>query len=318
MRLGIVLLAAALCAAPSGFAHASSFTQIVSFGDSLSDTGNVYIGSGGALPGAGYAIYNGYGIYTNPQFASGPAGLWVDQLAGRLGVSAPAPFLAGGTDYAIGSSFTAGYNGVVPGMDTQVADYLTSVGGSASSTALYTFWGGANDIFNGLNPVTAADNIAAEIAAVASDGGKTFLWLNLPPLGDTPGLSSTPLAGPANTASLAFDIEYAHDLATLDASGIDVIGINVEALFDSISANPSQFGLTDITDDCMATPGCNPNTALYWDTEHPTTQADALIANLAAQQLSPTPEPPSVTLVALGTVFAATLAYTRRKPHLQC
>ncbi len=315
MRLGTLLLAATLCA--PGLAHASSFTQIVSFGDSLSDTGNVYIGSGGTLPGTGYAIYNGYGIYTNPQSGVGPAGLWVDQLAGRLGVSAPAPFLVGGSDYAIGSSFTAGLNGVVPGMDAQVGDYLTSVGGHASSTALYTFWGGANDIFDGLNPVTAADNIAAEIAAVATDGGKTFLWLNLPPLGDTPGLSGSPLAGPANTASLAFDAEWAHDLATLDASGINVVGVNIEALFNSISANPSQFGLTDVTDDCMATPGCNPNTALYWDTEHPTTQADALIANVAAQQLSPTPEPPSATLVALGAVFASAIVYTRRKPQLQ-
>jgi phospholipase/lecithinase/hemolysin len=311
MRLGNFLLAAALCA--SGFAHASSFTQIVAFGDSLSDTGNVYIGSGGALPGPGYAIYNGFGIFTNPQVASGPSGLWVDQLAVRLGVSAPAPFLAGGSDYAIGSAFSAGPNGVVPGLDAQVGDYLTSVGGHASATSLYTFWGGANDIFNGLNPITAADNIAAEIAAVATDGGKTFLWLNLPPLGNTPGLSSTPLAGAANTASLAFDIEYAHDLAGLDASGLNVIGINVNGLFSSISANPSQFGLTDITDDCMATPGCNPNTALYWDTEHPTTQADALIANVAAQQLSPTPEPASATLVALGAIFATALASTKTR-----
>jgi phospholipase/lecithinase/hemolysin len=311
MRLGNFLLAAALCA--PGFAHASSFTQIVAFGDSLSDTGNVYIGSGGALPGPGYAIYNGFGIFTNPQSGNGPSGLWVDQLAGRLGVSAPAPFLAGGSDYAIGSSFTAGPNGVVPGMDVQVGDYLTSVGGHASSSALYTFWGGANDIFNGLNPITAADNIAAEIAAVATDGGKTFIWLNLPPLGSTPGLSGTPLAGPANAASLAFDVEYAHDLAGLDASGLNVIGINVNGLFSSISANPSQFGLTDITDDCMATPGCNPNTALYWDTEHPTTQADALIANVAAQQLSPTPEPASATLVALGAIFATALASTKTR-----
>jgi outer membrane lipase/esterase len=319
MRLGSLILAAAVCAATSGSAHASSYSEIVSFGDSLTDTGNVYIGTGGALPGPGYAVYNGYGIYTNPQSGSGPAGLWIDQLAGHLGLSAPAPFLAGGTNYAVGSSFTAGFNGAAPGMDAQVGDYLTSVGGSASASALYTFWGGANDIFAGLNPITAANNVASEIGAVATDGGKTFLWLNLPPLGDTPGILA---AGPAavaaaNAAANAFDAQWAIDVGNLDASGINVIGVNVDALFNAITGNPSAYGFTNITSACLATPGCNPNTFLYFDAEHPTTEADSLVANLAAQDLSPTPEPPSVTLVALGAAFAAALALTRRKPQLQ-
>ncbi len=316
MRLGTLLLAAAVCAAPSA-AQASSFSEIVSFGDSLSDTGNVYIGTGGTLPGPGYAVYNGYGIYTNPQSGGGPAGLWIDQLAGSLGLSAPAPFLAGGTNYAVGSSYTAGPNGAAPGMDAQVGDYLTSVGGSAPATALYTFWGGANDIFDGMDPVTAANNIAAEIGATAADGGKTFLWLNLPPLGDTPLFNTTPFAPQANAASAAFDAQWAIDVGNLDAEGIDVIGVDVDSLFNLIAANPAAYGFTNITDACNATPGCNPNTFLYFDAEHPTTEADSLVANLAAQDLSPTPEPPSLTLVALGAAFAAAFALTHRKPQLQ-
>jgi outer membrane lipase/esterase len=225
------------------------------------------------------------------------------------------PFLAGGADYAVGSSFTAGPNGAAPGMDAQVGDYLTSVGGHAPATNLYTFWGGANDIFNGLNPVTAANNIAAEIGTVAADGGNTFLWLNLPPLGDTPGLNGTPFSAAATAASLAFDAEWALDVGNLDSSGITVIGVNIDALFNAIVGNPAHYGFTDITDACNVTAGCNPNTFLYFDAEHPTTQADSLIANLAAQDLSPTPEPPSITLVALG---AAALALTRRKPQIPC
>jgi len=314
MRLGTLLLAATICAAPNCVARASSFTSIVSFGDSLTDTGNVYIGSGGVLPGPGYAVYNGYGIYTNPQFGSGPAGLWIDQLAARLGLSAPVPFLAGGSNYAIGDSLTAGFNGIVPGMDSQVGGFLTSVAGHAPATDLYTFWGGANDIFNGLNPIAAADHLASEISAVAAGGGKTFLWLNLPLLGDTPGLSGSPLSSAANSASLAFDAEWAADLASLDSSGVNVIGVNVDALFTSIIANPSQYGFTDISHACAVTPGCNPNTFLYWDSVHPTTEADALVANLAFQDLSPTPEPPSITLVAVGAIFVFGFATIRRNP----
>jgi phospholipase/lecithinase/hemolysin len=311
MRLGTLLLAAAACW-PACTANASSFTSIVSFGDSLTDTGNVYVGTSGALPGSGYAVYNGFGIYTNPQSGGGPAGLWIDQLAPQLGLSAPLPFLVGGNNYAIGSSFTAGFNGAVPGMDTQVADFLDAVSGHAPAGDLYTFWGGANDIFNGLNPVTAADHVAGEISAVAADGGKTFLWLNLPPLGATPGLIGTPFASAANAATLAFDMEWALDLTNLDSAGINVIGVNVGALFNAIHANPSHYGLTDITDACNTTAGCNPNTFLYWDNEHPTTEADSLVANLAYQDLT-TPEPPSVTLVALGAIFTLSLAFIRRR-----
>jgi outer membrane lipase/esterase len=320
MRLGTLLLAAAVCAAPCHFAFASGFSGIVSFGDSLSDPGNASIGTGGVDPGPGYATRTVPGVpfpvgyYTNPQSGSGPTGLWVDQLAATLGVADPEPFLAGGTNYAVASSFTAGYNGAAPGMDAQVADFLTAVAGNAPASALYTFWGGANDIFDGLNPITAANNIESEIEAVAADGGTTFLWLNLPPLGATPALNGDPvLAAEANLETEAFDAQWAADVATLDADGIDVVGVNVDTLFNSVTADPLAYGLTDVSDACDATAGCNPNTFLYWDSEHPTTEADSLIASLAAQDLAPTPEPPSITLLGLGGILAAGLGYAQRR-----
>jgi outer membrane lipase/esterase len=329
MRLGTLLLAAAVCAAPCSIARASSFTGIVSFGDSLTDAGNVSIGTLGILPGSGYATRSllrfvpfPVGYYTNPQFGSGPSGLWIDQLAGKLGVADPMPSftpILGGTNYAIGSAFTAGFNGLVPGMDVQVADFLGTVGGHAPSTDLYTLWGGANDITSGLNPVAAADHVAAQISALAADGGKTFLWLNLPPLGEIPGLSGNPaLSSAANLASLAFDNEWLIDLNNLDSHGLNVIGVNVDALFTSLVTDPGAYGFTNVTSACNMTPGCNPNTFLYWDSEHPTTEADSLIAGLANQDLAPTPEPPSAVLVALGVFFAIGLVSARRQLLVSC
>jgi outer membrane lipase/esterase len=256
------------------------------------------------------------GYYTNPQSGSGPSGLWIDQLAAQLGVADPSPFLAplGGTNYAVASSFTSGFNGLAPGMDAQVGDYLTSVGGAASSTALYTFWGGANDIFDGLNPITAADNIEAEIEAVAAAGGKDFLWPDLPYLGDTPGLlAEGPLASAeADAASAAFDAEWATDVSQLDGLGIDVVGVDVATLFDSVTADPSAYGFTNVTSACDITAGCDPNTFLYWDEEHPTTEADSLVANLAYADLAPVPEPPSATLLALGALTLLAIRISRR------
>lgn len=323
MNLRALLLVAAISAGPCHIAFASQFGEIVAFGDSLTDAGNVSLSTFGTLPGAGYATRSLLGVpfpvgyYTNPQSGLGPAGLWIDQLAGKLGVTDPSPFLAplGGTNYAIGSSFTAGFNGAAPGMDTQVSLFLASVLGSAPSDALYTFWGGANDIFNGLDPVAAADHIESEIEAVAADGGKTFLWLNLPFLGETPDLlaQGPPFTTLANLYSSEFNSEWASDLNTLDSMGINVTGVNVNSLFNNLIANPASYGFTNITDACNTTAGCDPNTFLYWDGEHPTTYADSLVANLAYQDLTATPEPPSIALLALGAFFCLGMAYVRAK-----
>jgi phospholipase/lecithinase/hemolysin len=202
-------------------------------------------------------------------------------------------------------------------MQTQVDLFLATHPGNASPTALYTLWGGSNDIFAAQNPVTAADNIATQIKELAADGGQNFLWLNLPNLGENPALNGSLAGAAANLASQAFDQEWAAQVANLDTLGINVIGVDIDTLFNDILANPAAFGFSNVVNACNATPGCNPNTFLYWDGLHPTTYADSLVANLAFQDAfgAPvvTPEPPTVTLLALGA--AGLLVLLRTKPN---
>ncbi len=77
--------------------RADPITGIVSFGDSLSDVGNISIGSGGTQPSPTTNYYEG-------RFSNGP--VWVEYLAKDLGVAAPTAALAGGTDYAFGGAQT--------------------------------------------------------------------------------------------------------------------------------------------------------------------------------------------------------------------
>ena len=89
----LTLFATYLCA---GCAQAALFTQFVVFGDSLSDNGNAYIGTGGATPAPP--------LYTVGRFTDGPdtvpagtpGGLWHEVLAGLIGEPVATPFLAGG------------------------------------------------------------------------------------------------------------------------------------------------------------------------------------------------------------------------------
>jgi phospholipase/lecithinase/hemolysin len=326
MRLKIGLLAAAAFATSCSAALAATISpgqvsQIVTFGDSLSDAGNASIATAGSVPGPGYATRSVTGVpfpvgyFTNPQSGTGPSGLWIDQFAAKVGVADPSPALAplGGSNYAVGGALTGSAN--LGDMQTQVNLFLATHPGSASPTALYTLWGGANDIFAAQNPVTAADNIATQIKELAADGGQNFLWLNLPNLGENPSFNGSLAGAAANLASQAFDQEWAAQVANLDTLGINVIGVDIDTLFNDILANPAAFGFSNVISACNATPGCNPNTFLYWDGIHPTTYADSLVANLAYQDAfgapAVTPEPPTVTLLALGAAGLLVLLRTR-------
>jgi len=329
MRAKVVAVAAALVAAPWSLAFGSSFTNIVAFGDSLSDPGNVsYLAQQLGvtnIPPSGYATRtvgsNTVGYYTNPQVGGGPSGLWVDQLAAKLGVADPAPAFipgSGGTNFSIGGAETANLNtniypGVpIPSMQTEVASFLTATLGHAPASSLYTFWGGSNDlVYGGVNPVTAANNVMSEIQQVGAAGGKYFLWVDLPPLGDTPEGSVSPFAAALNAASAAFDQQWSSDIATLNSGGLTVIGVDAYSLFNQLASNPAKYGFTNVSNSCTTTAGCDPNTFLFWDAEHPTTEANSCIASVAYNNLLgtpsgascaavPTPEPASCALLLVG------------------
>jgi len=325
-----ILLILSGCLAVSMPLEAAPISQLVVFGDSLSDNGNVAIALGGALPGN----------YAPNAFTDGPAtvpatgaplGLWIDQLALRLGVVDPHPFLAGGTDYAVGSALT-GHNpafslqpspSAVPYTSDQVALYLS--GHVPSSNALYAFWAGAEDVFAAVDPTAAANNVGTNIQTLAAAGATNFLWLNLPPLGDTPDAMASGQAAALNAASLAYDTQWAADIASLSNVGINVTGVNINQLFIQIASDPALFGFTDVSHPAWCGPGglpaCaanNPNQFLFWDGRHPTTAADADIAALAYADVVATPEPDSLSLCLLGMccmVGAANCVRARNAVH---
>jgi phospholipase/lecithinase/hemolysin len=325
MRKKLLLLSSAVLLLPLSAALALPIDQLVVFGDSLSDTGNAYIGTGGLVGGAP-AYQNGRftdGPNTTPSTSS-PTGVWVDQFASKLNLTDPSPFLTGGTNYAVASSVTGsvpGFNSAgAPNTAGQVALYAT--GNQPSSTTLYVVWAGANDLLTGGDPSTAASNLISNISTLAAGGAKNFLWLNLPQLGDVP-------AGAANSAALnaestTFNNAQAAASSQLEAQlGINIIDVDVNSLFAQIIANPAAYGFSNVTDPAQGNTAVDPNTYLFWDDMHPTTAADALVANLAFNDVetafnpTATPEPATVGLLVSGflILLLTGIARTLRNKH---
>jgi phospholipase/lecithinase/hemolysin len=295
-------------------ARGGDITQIVSFGDSLSDVGNFYAATGGSQPVSP--------PYDAGRFSNGP--IWVEYLAQDLGVAAPTASSSGGTDYAYGGAMTGtgttlstfnGASATVPNIGTQINTFLAS--NTPNSGQLFTIWGGANDFLNGgqTNPLIPAQNIATEIATLAQAGAKQFLVANLPPLGSIPATSSLPAPIPQelNALSVAFNGILQTEVTQLDQQyGIQIHVVNIYNLFEDVINDPSKYGFTNVTTDALGDGVLSGQGYLFWDPVHPTTAGHELIGGAA---FSTIPEPSSLVMLGTAVCGLAVWAGVRRRSH---
>jgi phospholipase/lecithinase/hemolysin len=303
-----MVLVLSTCA--GGRAQAGPITGIVSFGDSLSDVGNDYMASGGTQPAPSSDYYQG-------RFTNG--GNWLDYLAHDLGVAAPVASLAGGSNYAFGGASTGtgtttyAPGQAVPNVDTQIGMYLS--GHTPTSTQLFTIWAGANNLLigNQTNPTVPAQDIAHEITTLANAGAKQFMIPNLPLLGEIPASSSLSAAQrqALDAWSVGFNKTLAAEATSLQSSlGVQIHIADVQGLFQKVLADPTVYGFTNTTGSAI-NGSLVGNGYLFWDSEHPTTEADALVAQLGAQAV---PEPSSLLIFTLSIGgFAAVVKYRSRR-----
>ncbi len=304
--------------------QAAPFTQLVVFGDSLSDDGNIASRAeadyGLRFPGP---LFN----YTDGRFTDGPdtapsarkyAGVWHEQLAALFGGLKPATDSEdGGSDYAFGAATTmdgsttisdGSLDLTVDNMGKQVGDYLAAH--TPDPHALYLVWGGGNDLYaddSAAGVSGAAQRVAALVTKLGLAGARAVLVPNLPPLGDVPGQAGDPATIAAldqaaadyntqlNTALDAAQSAFAAQKVTVKVFRLDVAGV-----FAGMAKNPAAFGFADITDSAQGL-SVNPDQYLFWDGLHPTTAGHYQIA-LAAYNLlvSGTDTTPPVTAAALS------------------
>jgi thermolabile hemolysin len=279
-------------------AAAGPFSELVVFGDSLSDVGNVQQATEelawlGADPTPGPYYYNG-------RFSDGP--VYAERLALGLGLPAITRSRAGGDNFAHGGAKTTGTTGlpsfVVRDLDDQVTDFLNHR--IADPNALYLVFTGANDMIeNRLNYATYANRITSQMSRLVTAGARQFFVFNLPLLGETPRFYGTGSAGDFNVKTASFNSTLESNLRSLEANpALTIFRFDVAELFSEALANPAQFGLVNVHQ--AAAPGLAPgaesyNTALvapnkhqyvFWDDLHPTATVHSILARHALAELS--------------------------------
>ncbi|NJL10937.1 MAG: PEP-CTERM sorting domain-containing protein [Calothrix sp. SM1_7_51] len=102
--------------------------------------------------------------------------------------------------------------------------------------------------------------------------------------------------------------------------GVNIFSVDINSLFERITAEPSRFGLTNTTNSCVVgnfanvTSICDqPNNFLFYDDVHPTTGVHNLIARqtLATIEGKSIPEP-SAAIAILGVGVLALASRSKR------
>ena len=281
---------------------ASTITGIVAFGDSLTDTGNLFAATGGAFPPSPYSA---------GRFSNGP--VWVEHLAAQLNLPELTPSVGGGTNYAWGGAET-GLTGLsnrgTPNIGLQITQYLAAHANVAEPDRLFVLWGGANDFLNAgqTNPSVSVGNISTLITRLATAGAERFLVPNLPSLGETPRHVGTANEAPLNALTDQFNSQLAAALDEREASlGISIIRIDTFSLFQQILNDPTSFGFTNTTGTALQVPGGgvgtgpvvpNPDEYVFWDDVHPSSVTHRLLGDEAVA--AAVPEPSAVVLIISG------------------
>jgi len=297
-----LLLSIAAAAAPA--AQAQQFSNVVIFGDSLSDAGyfRPYLISLGLPPEL---------VATMGRFTTNPGPVWSEVVSRYYGVANPGPTNAGGNIYAQGGARVAQPSDLTPPgqpqrpISTQIGEYLAANGGLADRNALFTLWGGANDLFVNLaafqaggitqaqlqaNVLGAATAEVQQAARLMGAGARYVAVFALPDVGVTPSFYNTAFQAPVTQLSAGFNTTLFSGLA---GAGVRVIPVDVYSLFAELSANPRAYGFTHPTPE-MACPNLplpsaifcvnefilpgGAETYVFADSVHPTTAAHRIVA----------------------------------------
>jgi len=300
----VIAAAAVLATAP---ATAATYDQVVVFGDSLVDAGNVFLATGGFA--ATNTFNNPSRGYFPGRFTNGPD--YTDLLNAKLFGTYSTAALAGGSNYAFGGATYVANNDPVPDLAAQVGLYATgsvAFGLSAHAVdpnALYIINFGGNDVFAIDSGAVPAAFVPAYTLALTNVLGSTLQAL------DAGGAKNILVTGIPNTTATGFALE-ALVQAKLDAlqptlANATLRRFSYQSFFTRLATNPAAFGVAPFThagsDGCFnhLTPPATADCSGYFtvDGTHPIAPIQAAIFREVVQ-VAGVPEPAAWSLLIVG------------------
>jgi len=297
-----ICAASALLLMAMGASYAHAFSEMITFGDSLSDSGNVYAATDGHIPAAPY--YDG-------RFTNGPN--YVDLLASATGLSSE-PFLTGGPNYAVAGAMTSGFpDGLPYDFLSQVEifknEITLGIRDKPDKDALIIVFIGSNDMLgvisdaldNPQNASTIIQNGVSETVGNIRDGlndlkdedAYNILVPYLPNLARTPRYAQKDAASYNLAASASRSFNQALDEMLDSFSDINIIRFQTYDLLEQAISNAQALGFSDVSSACYTgddnfTGGGNvcsdPNAYVFWDQIHPSAHSHSLLE----QEMFPT------------------------------
>jgi phospholipase/lecithinase/hemolysin len=285
-RLYPVLLAMAVVMFLPGKGQAQSFSGLVVFSGSLSDTGNCVSIHCQAFPSP---------PFFNNRSTNGPNVIDVMASLMRLS-SAPSLHLVGpeqGTNYAVFGALAAGNREI--DLPAQVSAYLQPRSEVADPAALYFFFIGGNDVVDAvfqpedvaeLTLENAALGIEDGVRRIVRAGGKTILVGNFLDIGTAPAIRQAGFSALATRRTQRFNTLLARRVQVLEHSlRIKILTYDFFAFGKEYFASADKLGFLNATDSCIDSAGCNFDQFAFLNGEFPTARIHQLVGNQIVDQL---------------------------------
>jgi thermolabile hemolysin len=263
--------------------------RMVAFGDSLSDTGNIYNESLQTLP-----IHTSWFL---GRFSNGP--VWTEYLAHRSGLSL--------TTWALGGSQTDQAHGVIASLGDQVDSFIrysrAGINRYDPSRTVFTVMIGGNDF---INAGRSADTVAAEVESALGTlidfGARKIMLVGLPDLTRAPTFRQLDGSDEGrDDAETVFEKVRQFNAALPGIASrlsqfpdVQVRWVDTATPFAGVMADPASADFSEVAQACLdirtrapstylttqrVRAGCDPDRYVFWDLIHPTTRAHALIAS---------------------------------------
>ncbi|KAF7934726.1 uncharacterized protein EAE98_002771 [Botrytis deweyae] len=264
---------------------------LFSFGDSYSETGFDVTST---QPSA----TNPFGNPAFPGYTTDNGINWIGHLVETYNSSLILSYNFAYGGAVVDASIVAPYEDTVLTLVNQTAEFVDHLSPAptdipwTADNSLFAFWFGVNDLGNSYwlanetDVITAIfDSYFAQVQRVYDAGGRSFLFLNCPPVDKSPMMLADGDSVTSSEATVisAYNTELNARVSAFETANSEITTyvFDTQVPFNTALDAPATYGATNAT--CFDADG---TTCLWWNNLHPGQAIQKLVAEGVAEQLS--------------------------------